>query len=76
MRQLQALDQSLQRVTRNAARGKDDAAVRKSVDWNPNLILSELSWDSNDWGSISSFSSLPPRILTLQVVLRLPTKLF
>ena len=40
LRQLHALDQSLQRVTRANARGKDDAAVRKSTDWNPNLILS------------------------------------
>lgn len=39
MRQLVALDQSLQRVSRANARGKDDPALRKCSEWDPNLIL-------------------------------------
>ena len=42
MRQLVALDQSLQRVSRANARGKDDPALRKCSEWDPNLILGAL----------------------------------
>ncbi len=39
MRQLVALDQSLQRVTRSSARGKDDPVLRKCSEWDPALVL-------------------------------------
>lgn len=39
MRQLVALDNSLQRVARAAARGKDDPALRKCIEWDPALVL-------------------------------------
>ena len=43
MRQLVALDQSLQRVAKANARGKDDPALRKCVEWDPDLVLSACS---------------------------------
>ena len=39
MRQLVALDQSLQRVARSSARGKDDPTLRKCSEWDPDLVL-------------------------------------
>ncbi len=39
MRQLVALDQSLQRVSRAAARSKEDPSLRKCSEWDPELVL-------------------------------------
>jgi hypothetical protein len=38
MRQLQALDQSLQRVTRASVRSTDDKTLRRYSEWDPALI--------------------------------------
>ena len=38
MRQLQALDASLQRVVRSSMRGASDAALRRYSEWDPALI--------------------------------------
>ncbi len=43
MRQLVALDNSLQRVSRAAARGKEDPSLRKCSEWDPELVLGASS---------------------------------
>ena len=41
MRQLVALDQSLQRVTRATTKGKDDPTLKKCSEWDPSFVLGE-----------------------------------
>ena len=57
MRQLVALDNSLQRVSRAAARGKEDPSLRKCSEWDPELVLG--AWASGRWWGARTL--LPPR---------------